>query len=283
MTFTESDAENDGLIKREVGKQMAKVAKTQNPEVFEHFQNVCDEVGRSPADVFGEMAVRALDSEHYSDQILSAEVNMKKIMADDIRLEDVKYVKQLSEELGLNETEQKEDPIDALINQRIENVGRSPIENISKSREDPSGVDGQVLEHMESLQQEINSLRSKIDSDEQSRETGNQTTQRNEQSVDDLFGGSDDTEEVVEEEQETTGEVVEVEPEPEPEPVDETETVEEEGPTEEELMEAMGGTVESVDEVPDETEPEELDEEIDIPSEQEDEKPFFASEDGEEE
>jgi len=244
MTFTESDAENDGLIKREVGKQMAKVAKTQNPEVFEHFQNVCDEVGRSPADVFGEMAVRALDSEHYSDQILSAEVNMKKIMADDIRLEDVKYVKQLSEELGLNETEQKEDPIDALINQRIENVGRSPIENISKSREDPSGVDGQVLEHMESLQQEINSLRSKIDSDEQSRETGNQTTQRNEQSVDDLFGGSDDTEEVVEEEQETTGEVVEVEPE---------------------------------------TEPEELDEEIDIPSEQEDEKPFFASEDGEEE
>jgi len=283
MTFTESDAQNDGLIKREVGKKMAQVAKTQNPQVFEHFENVCEEVGRSPSDVFGEMAVRALDSEHYADNILSAEVNMKQIMADEIRLEDVKYVKELSEELGLNDKEESSNPIDELINQRIENVGRTPIDNIRKSKKDPSGVDGEVVEYMEGLQDEINRLRSKIDENEQGQETSNQATQHNEQSVDDLFGDSEEESGQVQDTVEEQEEAQEVDYSHEQEVVDVETEGEETGPTPEELEEAMEGTVESVEEADEANEAEELETNIDIPSEQEEEKPFFASEDGEEE
>jgi len=283
MTFTESDAANDGLIKREVGKQMAKVAKTQNPQLFEHFENVADEIGRAPADIFGEMAVRALNSENYADQIFNSEVSMKKIRADEIRLEDVKYVKQLSEELGLNDKDETSDPIDELINQRISNVSQSPLENMRKSKEDPSGVNGQVLEHMESLQGEINEMKQKIDDGESGNTASSGSSEHNEQSVDSLFGDSDEEEQTEDEGEQVTGDVVEVEPEPEPEPVMDEAEAEEEGPTEEQIEEAMEGTVASVDEEGADEEPDELDSSIDIPSEETEEETFVTSEDGEEE
>lgn len=191
MTFTESDAQNDGLIKREVGREMVKVAKTQNPEMFEHFQNVCDEVGRDPADVFGEMCVRALNSETYAHNVLDSEINMSQIRADEIRLEDVKYVKQLSEELGLDEGESSQDPIDKLIEQRLEMVTQSPLDNLRKSRENPEGVNGEVLSHMEQLQSEINSLKGQIEGQDEQSTTTTETSEHNEQSVDELFGGDE--------------------------------------------------------------------------------------------
>lgn len=283
MTFTESDAANDGLIKREVGREMAKVAKTQNPQMFQHFERVCEEVGRAPADVFGEMAVRSLNSEEYADNVLASEVNMGQIKADEIRMEDVKYVKELSEELGLNQQEKQKDPIDELINQRIRTVTQSPLDNLRNGQENPEGANGEVLRHMESLQTEINRLQQKIEGEDVETTTQDTTTEHNEQSVDDLFGDSDDTEDEQPTEQDGQiedielgeAEEAEVTPEPEPEP--------EEGPTDAEIEEALEGTGSNVDDAWEEEEPEVPEADEEIPEDNDDVYPMFTSEDGEEE
>lgn len=283
MTFTESDANNDGLIKREVGREMAKVAKSQNPQVFQHFERVCEEVGREPSEVFGEMAVRSLNSEAFAENVLASEISMSQIKADEIRLEDVKYVKQLSEELGLNDTEQEKDPIDQLIDQRLKSVTSSPLDNIRSNKENPEGVNGEVLQHMESLQQEIGRLEQKIEGNDVEGATGDNTTERDGQTVDDLFDGGDDSgsqeqgyqaqdlEEQEPDEAEEEGEVVEV--------VEEDPT----NSTDEEIEEAMEGTVEKVDDVWDE----EIEEDLESDTEEEDSDEvasgFVTSEDGEQE
>lgn len=191
MTFTESDAKNDGLIKREVGKEMAKVAKTQNPQMFQYFKRVCEEVGREPSDVFGEMAVRSLNNEGYAQQVLDSEINMSQIKADEIRMEDVKYVKELTEELGLGQEEESQDPIDQLINKRLEMVTSSPLENLRTTGQNPEGVNGQVIEHMESLQREIDRLESKIDGSSVQENEPRETQTREKKSVDELWDDSD--------------------------------------------------------------------------------------------
>lgn len=273
MTFTESDAENDGLIKREVGKEMAKVAKTQNPQVFQHFQNVCEEVGREPAEVFGEMAVRALNSEEYARQVLGAEISMSQIKADEIRLEDVKYVKELSEELGLNQSEEQTDPIDELINQRLQSVTSSPLDNFKRNQENPQGANGQVLQHMESLQNEINRLEQKIDGDGQEQETSSETSETGEQSVDDLFGDSEGQDDGVE------GDVVELsDSDNEPEPEDDAEEA-----TEGEIEEALEGTDNTVEDAWEEDGDVLNEDNITIPDEDEEDDGFITSENGEEE
>ena len=191
MTFTETDAQNDGLIKREVGKEMAKVAKTQNPELFEHFDNVCNELGREPWEVFGEMCVRSLNNEQYAQRLMSSEVNMGDLRADEIRLEDVRYVKELTEELGLKQEEQDSDPIDQLINKRLKSVTSSPLDNIGRNNGDVEGVNGEVVQHMESLQHEIERLEAKIDGDDVSSESPQKGGGQSDKSVDELFGEGD--------------------------------------------------------------------------------------------
>lgn len=292
MVFTESDAENDGLIKREVGREMAKVAKTQNPEVFGYFEEVCQEVGRSPADVLGEMCVLALNDEQYAQRVMSSELNMKKLRADDIRVEDVKYVKKLSEELGMNETEEKNDPIERLIESRIESVSESPMEKIQERRHQKSQGNGQMQQNVAMLGQKLDRLESKIDGESVPNETQTETVEQDQgQSVDDLFEDSDSEGEAEQsdegglwddesEEGEVAGEVQEIEHEdleakPEPEPEEELD----EGAIEE----AMSGVVD--DEGADtEEDGEDLAVNIDIPAEQEEEDDgFFTSEDGVEE
>lgn len=283
MTFTESDAANDGLIKREVGREMAKVAKTQNPKMFQHFERVCDEVGREPAEVFGEMCVRALDNEDYARNILNSEINMSQIRADEIRLEDIKYVKQLSEQLGLNKNEDSKDPIDKLINQRLEMVTQSPLDNLRRNRNNPEGVNGEVLDHMESLQSEISNLKRQIEEEGEAREAAEKESNTGEKSVDDLFGDVDDkdakdNEGVNVEEGESEAEY----PVYESKDIDEDEEEESE-PTEEQLEEALEGTGTNVDDAWDDEETEELDPQMDIPSEDDGGDGIVTSEDGEEE
>lgn len=270
MTFTESDAQNDGLIKREVGKEMSRVAKTQNPELFEHFDNVCNEVGREPWEVFGEMCVRALNSEEYSQRLMSSEVNMGDLRADEIRLEDVRYVKELTQELGLEQDKQQSDPIDQLINNRLESVTSSPLDNISRDNRNPEGVDGKVVQHMESLQNEIERLEAKIDGDEQAEESSQDGDDESEQSVDELFGDSED-DDVSEPKHQEEEDGKAGEPDAE---------VEEEGIESEAVEEAFEGLDGGVDDVSDTGEGETLE---DVERENEIDDVFVTSEDGEEE
>lgn len=283
MTFTESDAQNDGLIKREVGREMAKVAKTQNPQMFQHFENVCEEVGREPAEVFGEMAVRSLNSEQFANQVLNSEVSMGQIKADEIRLEDVRYVKELSEELGLNQSEDSSDPIDQLINQRLEMVTSSPLDNLKTDRENTRNSNGEVLQHMESLQNEIARLEQKIEGEDVEGTVEDTTTEPDEQSVDDLFGDGESDEGKGSEQRDDSDNVVEVRDEGESEEAQAEADEVDQGPTEEEIDEALEGAVDSVDDVWGEDDGEELETEIDIPAETEEDDGIVTSKDGEEE
>ncbi len=283
MVFTESDAQNDGLIKREVGREMAKVAKTQNPQMFQHFERVCDEVGRQPAEVFGEMAVRALNNEEYAKQVLDSEVSMGQIKADEIRLEDVKYVKELSEELGLNDSDDSKDPIDQLINQRLEMVTQSPFDNIRKGNDNPEGVNGQILDHMESLQREINNMKDKIEGDDMESSTASESSESSNKSVDDLFDGGGDGSEQEQEQTEDESEQPEFEEVNEVEVEVEEEEQAEPEPSDSEINEALEGTVGSVDDAWEDDSAEELDEDINIPVDGDEEQGFITSEDGEEE
>lgn len=283
MTFTESDAANDGLIKREVGREMAKVAKSQNPQVFQHFENVCEEVGREPWEVFGEMAVRSLNNEAYAERVLQSEINMGQIKADEIRLEDVKYVKELSEELGLNQSDESQDPIDKLINQRLEMVTSSPWDNLSRKDANTDSVNGEVLEHMESLQSEIARLQQKIEGEDAEVSNANQTAEPSGKSVDELFGGDEpDNVEVKTQEPEGEPESWDTEEEVEEPQVEEEDEIDE-GPTEEEIEEAFEGTDSNIDDVWEDDDAEELEREMEIGGEGKGGDPFITSEDGEEE
>lgn len=244
MTFTEQDANNDGLIKREVGREMDKVAKTQNPEVYEHFVNVCEEVGREPKDVFGEMAVRALNSEEYAEQIFNSEISMEQLRADEIRLEDVQYVKQLTDELGIGQEEESEDPIDQLINERLQSITRSPIPRLNQDNGTGGGSNEQVAQSMEHIANRIEQLEEKIEGDSDDGQQNQTQQQQSDKGIDDLFGGGDEQPDepvAVGDEGEQTQEVAE-------------EPVPEEGPTEQEIEEAMAGFGED-----DEPEPEQED------------------------
>lgn len=284
MVFTESDAENDGLIKREVGREMARVAQSQNPQLYEYFIQVCEEIGREPQDILGEMAVRALDSEEYANRIFESEVSMRDLQANEIRVEDVKYVQELTEQLGINEQEQQSDPIDDLIQQRLQSVSSSPLGQFNKGNAVAGDSEGKAMEYMEKMERRMERMEQQMNSGGQvEQQPTEQPASQQKESVDDLFGGSDNQEEVVEQE-----------PEPqEPEGNDfsqlgggqdnEPELVEEDQPSQEEIAEAMEGVVDDTRQ--EEPEPEEdTPMDIDIPSETSngiDE--MFSSEDGEEE
>lgn len=207
--FTEEDAKNDGLIKREVGREMAKVAQTQNPEVYEHFVRVCEEVGREPQDVFGEMAVRSLDSDEYAERVLGSELSMKQLRADEIRLEDVQYVKRLSEELGLNEEQESNDPIDKLIDERLQSITRSPVPRLNRDNGGGDSGNKEMARYMEQMSHRLEEMEEKL-SDREKEEAARDTQKDSgEKSTDELFtevGSGDDGSDA--------GEVVEIKEEP---------------------------------------------------------------------
>lgn len=189
MTFTERDAENDGLIKSETGREMAKVAKSNNPELFEHFQNVCEEKGREPADVLGEGALRGIKSQDFSDRVLSSEVSMSQLNRDEIRTQDVKYVKQLTEELGLDDEESGSDPIDRLIEQRLESVSSSPVPELNNQGGGSAVSDEQLASTMQAINNKIDDLERKVESS--SADMDGSQGPSEDKSIDDIFSDGD--------------------------------------------------------------------------------------------
>lgn len=284
MVFTESDAENDGLIKREVGREMARVAQSQNPQLYEYFIQVCEEIGREPQDILGEMAVRALDSEEYANRIFESEVNMRELQADQIRVEDVEYVQQLTEKLGINEQEQQSDPIDDLIQQRLQSVSSSPLGQFNKANAVKGDAAGQAMEYMEKMEKRMERMEQRMASDGQvESQPVQESTSQQKESVDDLFGDTGGEDEVVEQEPEPERPDTQQISDVEVEDTNTDEVVEEEQPSQEEIAEAMDGVVNDPEEETVESE-EDDGMDIDIPSETSDGiDGLFSSEDGEEE
>lgn len=274
MTFTESDAQNDGLIKREVGKEMAKVAKSQNPELYEYFVKVAEDVGRDPKDMFGEMVVMSLNDEEYADRIFSSEVNMRDLRADEIRLSDVKYVQTLMEELGINENNKTKDPVEQLIEQRLQSVTSSPLKQVRKKRENNASQASEQNNQVNELNQRLANIEQQLSESNQSeQEQPSQQQDDGKKSVDDLWSSSEDS-------------------------VDESHTVDEEGGSDDGIVddnnsdasvpddgveEALEGVVGEPDDGSDNN-GEEISMSIDIPSQSsEEDKEMFTSSDGVEE
>lgn len=193
--FTEQDVENDGKIKKEAGPEMVSTARQTSPRIFQHFERVCDSIGQEPSVVLGDLLIRALNNESNAKEILNVDVSLEALQTGDYRKDDIRFVKEVSEEFDLT-PEEKKHPIDRLIDKRIEAVGGGPLDRTSRDASD---------EEVRKLEKKIDRLESKLDEDgSESVETEEVTVQKEssddssgeKKDIDDIFGDSDDEEDV---------------------------------------------------------------------------------------
>lgn len=193
--FTMADAEDDGLVKKEAGNQMAAIAKRESPELFEHFLRVCEEKGREPSSILGGTVLRALEDMDFAKSLSRKEIDMSVLRGDELRKEDVQYVNELADELGLND--ESEDPINKAIEERIRGVSSSPLEGFTSGNGGGNQVDERMLEHLDRLNKRMDSIESSMGGNGAVEDSDNQ-------SVDDLMdsvdSGNEDEGETTEEE-----------------------------------------------------------------------------------
>lgn len=192
--FTMEDADNDGKIKREVGRKMVQNAKTHAPDMYKKFENVCEHKGLDPVEAMGQHVLMALQDESHSKMLANTTIDLSGLNQDEIRLQDAKFIQEVSEELGLNE-EKKEDTIDKLIERRLEaKTGPIlPTGNVA----DTGQPDTKVAKRLDDIQSEISRLQARVDTKEDKKE---ETEPDKKKDVDDLFaeteGGVGDIEEI---------------------------------------------------------------------------------------
>lgn len=192
MTFTEEDAQNDGKIKQEAGATMAQTAAKDGGELYDAFLEVCSESGQSPSEVLGDYLVRALSNEGFSERILQTEVDMMKIRADELRKEDLMFVKEIADEfdlMGSNDTH----PIRELVDRRLAAKGGSPLGGLTGGENNNGSTDKEV-EMLEARMNRIEGMLEQIAEDDEPRQTNTEEeTKSNRQSVDELFSSDGDS------------------------------------------------------------------------------------------
>lgn len=191
MVFTEEDAENDGKIKTEAGSAMASTAAKQGGELYQAFLEVCEESGQAPSEVLGDYAVRALNDEGFSEMILNTDVDMRVIKANDLREEDLRFVKQIADEFGLT-PDNEPHPIRKLVDKRLAATGGGPLSNLSRSGNGQDGPDEEV-QRLEARLNRMEGMIERIAEDETQPEPDEtQEVQSSRKTVDDLFGDEED-------------------------------------------------------------------------------------------
>lgn len=181
--FTAKDAENDGLIKREVGREMAKVARTNSQQLFEYFEQVCDHEGRDPWKVLGDGVVRALNDETVAESVAAIDIDMSKVDGGRTRVEDAKFVKELASELGLEQDSGHW--IEETVRDRIKSKTESPIPTLEGGQQ--GAGDPELRRELQEVKSQMNELMGAMDGETQSSSSEGKD-------VDDLFDGvgSDD-------------------------------------------------------------------------------------------
>lgn len=204
--FTLDDAENDGLIKREVGSQMAANLKRSSPQMFQMFEDVCESQELRPKEVLGDHALRAIRSEDHSEMLADIRVDMSEVNSDQIRIKDAEFIQELSQSLGL-EQEDKEDPIDALIERRLKAKAGPmlPGSDSARNRE----IDEDVQDELNTIKERMGELQRHIEDAGVEGEEGSSG-----KDIDDLFGGDGDSDDQVEEGDDEVVESVEVDDSP---------------------------------------------------------------------
>jgi hypothetical protein len=191
MVFTEEDAENDGKIKTEAGSAMASTAAKQGGELYQAFLEVCEESGQAPSEVLGDYVVRALNDEGFSEMILNTDVDMRVIKANDLREEDLRFVKQIADEFDLT-PDNEPHPIRKLVDQRLAAQGGGPLSNLKRSGNGQDGSDEEV-QRLEARLNRMEGMIERIAEDETQPEPDEtQEVQSSRKTVDDLFGDEGD-------------------------------------------------------------------------------------------
>jgi hypothetical protein len=214
MTFTQEDAENDGLIKREVGQELNAVLSRQGSELYRLFTEWCDETGRSPSRVLGDMALRSMRDEGFAQELSGVVIDLGKLKSNQIREEDLDMVMDLIDKLDDKGDDDggAMNTIDKMIEQRIEAMGSGPLggvaDNVSNNRDNrrQDGEISQMEERIERIEQAVIGQQQQQNNTSEPQQTGGGG-----QGVDELFdslsgsGGEpdDETQQATEGTQET--------------------------------------------------------------------------------
>ncbi len=197
MAFTEKDAENDGLIKREAGSQLNSVMSRSGGKLYRKFLQYCEENGRDPATVLGDMILRAIRDEDYAESVSNTVVQPEKLDRDKIKREDVELVNDLIETFS-DSDDSGQDPIDDLVQQRLQAIGTGPLGGMGQQRQGSSAggadKDDVILQRLDNLERKVES-NVKQTAQQQQSEQDSAGNQEELQDVDNLFGSEDSNEE----------------------------------------------------------------------------------------
>ena len=194
MVFTEEDAENDGKVKREAGKDLHSVLARESGELYSKFREWCDENDRDPTKVIGDMILRGIKNEAYAENVAQTTIDLASLKRQQIREDDLRLVNQLINEFTEDEDNSR-DPIDQLIEQRLQAIGSGPMSGLQQT------VDGvaqnqQNNREVQRLEQKIESLEQQLKQNGDSADNvtqdddPNEQTQESKKDIDELFGDS---------------------------------------------------------------------------------------------
>lgn len=192
--FTEEDVENDGRIKREAGKQLNSVLARESGQLYSMFREWCHDSGLDANIVLGDMLLRAIRDENYAQDLSGVVVNIEKLKGDEVKKEDLEMVTGLIEEYS-DDASSGQDPIDNLIERRIQAMGSGPLDGLAG---DGQGGQDAKDQKIEQLHRQVESLRAELqgEADVQNVETEevSRDQQTNMNKMDEMFGdeGGDD-------------------------------------------------------------------------------------------
>jgi polyhydroxyalkanoate synthesis regulator phasin len=189
--FTESDAENDGLVKREAGQQLNSVLARESGQLYTKFRNYCDELGRDPSIVLGDMVLRAISDDGFAQEVAGTVVDTEKLNRGEVKREDLEMVTDIIEQFGDTQDE-GDDPIDKMLEERLSAVGQGPLGGIGQAQQQSGGKDKRI----EQLEREIQRLKQSDDGGEggsptRAREQSMSGRTRPDTDIDDLFEDND--------------------------------------------------------------------------------------------
>jgi len=190
--FTEEDAENDGLIKREVGQQLNSVLSRKSGKLYTKFLEWCQENDRDPAKVLGDMVLRSMRDEAFAQELSGTVVDLGALKRQQIREEDLELVTGLIERFD-DTDDSGGDPIESLIEKRIQAIGSGPMGQIGeqmKERKANTAKDAEIRRLEQKIDNLTNQMGQASQNGQEQASQQSQNTQEEEKDVDDLFGDS---------------------------------------------------------------------------------------------
>lgn len=208
MTFTEEDAMNDGKIRSETEPEMVKVASSNSPRIFQHFEQVCGAMDQDPKSVLGNMLVRALNNEEYAQMILETDIDMGVLSSEELMLSDIELLDQIAEKFDLKPGDKKH-PVERILDRRLEAAGGTPLDSVRDIGEEYLNGDrsaAEVQAELDAVRKEIRNLSKQLEEEEGISGDSNTSEVQGGQevgekrSVDDVFADLDNEEVEVDEE-----------------------------------------------------------------------------------